>query len=348
MHLNLVKLIFLIFYFNVDFIFSSIILDRNKLSTSDNQNLTNNELHNSNKTSFPNVSFNSSSLINSSFSYLSTASFDNNSFSNLNLSTNLTIEHKDDSVNTNSTSVNQLNQLNQFKSTDNITIDKSPQNLVTEESNRTDSVDERRLENSIINEDLINEFKLVNNKSKNEEANIKFEEKVDDEKINETLILTKDDDVYNLSVDSENQDCIFVRSVQGVYTFYSNKNYTDVCGLYSIAEPNQLIEYEFEQFNVNCGDYNEAYPKNNKSLLTIVDGWELNGQFFPGLQDHLLKKQARYKEICINSNSNQTDQTYVKKIYRVSQNVGLLQFRILNPFEGFKVRVRFIENPKRK
>lgn len=145
-----------------------------------------------------------------------------------------------------------------------------------------------------------------------------------------------------------------------------------VCGLYVLGEPDQLVEFEFEWFNISC---------TNGGLLSVVDGWELNGQFFPsdeltGTQRHhsessgalkslveglLLEKEAhrlggeqavkanllssvsdKYREFC-----GQSTPVY-KRQYRTSQNVGLIQFRIPTEGSGFRVNVKLITNPKRK
>ena len=234
------------------------------------------------------------------------------------------------------------------------------QNLVKEESQVEDQnklkneinlagLGEKPSTNSILNEELLNEFKVSagNENSMHKSDQKKLDDTFDGaehagQESHSKHFTFEMDDPYSLRI-SESMDCIFVRSEDGAYNFYSNKNQTEVCALYIIADSNQLVEFEFQEFNVSCGEWNPRYPKNNQSLVSIVDGWELNGQFFPSNQDHKLKKSERYKELCL----NRTDDLVSQK-FRLSQNVGLIQFRILNPFEGFKVRVKFIDNPKRE
>jgi hypothetical protein len=124
---------------------------------------------------------------------------------------------------------------------------------------------------------------------------------------------------------------MFVKSEEGIYSFTSNGNTANICGLYVISEPDHMVEFEFDNFDVSC-------PKGG--LLSVVDGWELNGQFFPGTKDHPIPRDKRYHEFC----------GLVKpwKSFRMSQNAGLLEFRVPTRGEGFTVRVRFIQNPKRK
>ena len=98
-----------------------------------------------------------------------------------------------------------------------------------------------------------------------------------------------------------------------------------------IASPTQIIEIEFLQFDVSC---------HNGGLLTVLDGWEMKGQFFPSPEDHPIPRDARFHEFC--------GQVRPKKVFRMSQNVGLIEYRIPTSKQGFTVRVRYIDNPKRK
>lgn len=124
---------------------------------------------------------------------------------------------------------------------------------------------------------------------------------------------------------------MFVKTEEGTYSFTSTGSAIDICGLYVISEPDHVVEFEFDDFDVSCP---------GGGLLSVVDGWELNGQFFPGTQDHPIPRHQRYHEFC--------GAAKPWKAFRMSQNVGLLEFRIPARGEGFTVRVRFHENPKRK
>nr|XP_027203262.1 corticotropin-releasing factor-binding protein-like [Dermatophagoides pteronyssinus] len=125
------------------------------------------------------------------------------------------------------------------------------------------------------------------------------------------------------------KDCIFVKTEEGIYTLTSEDESNLVCGLYLMASPTQFVEIEFLQFDVSC---------HKNGLLSVVDGWELMGQFFPSVEDHPIPRDARYHEFC--------GHVKPKKIFRMSQNVGLIEYRIPNVGQGFTVRVRFVENPK--
>ncbi|XP_060558615.1 corticotropin-releasing factor-binding protein-like [Ruditapes philippinarum] len=69
-----------------------------------------------------------------------------------------------------------------------------------------------------------------------------------------------------------------------------------------------------------------------------LDGWELQGDLFPSENDHTLSLAERYHMYC--------GETRPKKIFISSQNVALIQFRLPNPGEGFKVFVNFKNNPQ--
>ena len=74
--------------------------------------------------------------------------------------------------------------------------------------------------------------------------------------------------------------------------------------------------------------------------MQIVDGWELNEEFFPSAEDHGGNFEDRYQTFC--------GMQRPSKMYMASQNVALIQFIIPVEHEGFRISVRFVENPQRK
>ncbi|CAL1287070.1 unnamed protein product [Larinioides sclopetarius] len=126
----------------------------------------------------------------------------------------------------------------------------------------------------------------------------------------------------------ETGKCIYVKSEEGVYMFTSLGS-TQVCGLYVIADPQHTVHFTFHEFRISC---------EKGGLLSVVDGWELNGQFFPGTEDHPKPAEKRFAEYCGENRPWKTQVT--------SQNVGLLEFRIPVKGEGFTVSVEFQPNPK--
>ncbi|KAL5285330.1 CRHBP family protein [Megaselia abdita] len=101
-----------------------------------------------------------------------------------------------------------------------------------------------------------------------------------------------------------------------------------VCGLYIIGEPDTIVEVTIKQYNVNC---------ESGGLMAFVDGWELNGEYFPSEVDHHRKLEDRVVEFC--SDYRQWPKVSNKKFFKSSQNAALLQYRI--PTKGF-----FIANVK--
>ncbi|XP_054716565.1 corticotropin-releasing factor-binding protein-like [Uloborus diversus] len=137
------------------------------------------------------------------------------------------------------------------------------------------------------------------------------------------------ENVQQLQVDETGQ-CIFVKSEEGLYSFRSDGTSEDqVCGLYLIARPDQKVELEFKSFDISC---------TKGGLLSVIDGWELNGQFFPSPIDHPKPEEERYREFC--------GRNKPRKSFHASQNVGLVEFRIPTKGQGFTVHVRFRDNLK--
>ncbi|KAK3095817.1 hypothetical protein FSP39_019604 [Pinctada imbricata] len=119
-----------------------------------------------------------------------------------------------------------------------------------------------------------------------------------------------------------------MESTGGVYTFLSDGK-EGVCGFYLISSPDEIIEIEFIDFEVDC---------ESGGLVAVVDGWELNGNFFPSESDHHLSMKERYHTLC--------GKEVPKRIYLASQNAALIQNYIPVPGEGFTVRVKYLPNPQ--
>ncbi|KAH8382964.1 hypothetical protein KR009_006006, partial [Drosophila setifemur] len=103
----------------------------------------------------------------------------------------------------------------------------------------------------------------------------------------------------------------------------------EVCGLYVIGEPDTIVEITMKHYDANC---------ETGALMAFVDGWELNGEFFPGIKDHHRTLEERVYEFC--NNYKQWPRISNKKFFRSSQNAALLQYRI--PARGsFVANVRF-------
>jgi hypothetical protein len=126
-------------------------------------------------------------------------------------------------------------------------------------------------------------------------------------------------------------DCIFMTSDEG--DFYHKSVLADgtACGAYIFSEPDETIEVHFNYLDVPC---------ENGGLVSFVDGWELNGEFFPSAADHPLPMNSRFTEFC--------GKRKIKQIFKSSQNVALIQYRMPAKGTSFGFSVRFIKNPTRK
>jgi hypothetical protein len=72
----------------------------------------------------------------------------------------------------------------------------------------------------------------------------------------------------------------------------------------------------------------------------VFDGWELNGNVFPGDNDHPLGVEDRSPLLCSGTAS--------KKVYVSSQNAALVSFKIPKEGQGFRISVKYIHNKDRK
>nr|XP_023024395.1 corticotropin-releasing factor-binding protein-like [Leptinotarsa decemlineata] len=103
------------------------------------------------------------------------------------------------------------------------------------------------------------------------------------------------------------------------------------CGAYIFSEPDEIIEIRLNFMNVPC---------ENGGLISVVDGWELNGEFFPSPHDHPRPLRSRFSEFC--------GEKKVKQIFLSSQNVALIQYWMPARGSTFSFNVRFVKNPNRK
>lgn len=125
-------------------------------------------------------------------------------------------------------------------------------------------------------------------------------------------------------------DCMFVTSEPGSFIYTSETNDEKVCGVYFLAEPDEKVEINFISFDVPCEHH---------GLVSVVDGWELNGEVFPSEIDHRLPLKQRSTEFCGKNIG-------MKRTFASSQNVAVIQHRIPKAGKGFTVLARFIKNPR--
>ena len=72
----------------------------------------------------------------------------------------------------------------------------------------------------------------------------------------------------------------------------------------------------------------------------MFDGWELNGNVFPGPEDHHMSLEERSSALCSAS--------AVTTKFISSQNAALVSFNIPTPGQGFKIRVKYHPNTDSK
>lgn len=123
-------------------------------------------------------------------------------------------------------------------------------------------------------------------------------------------------------------DCLYHKSMEGEYTFVST-GIDSVCALYILAEPEYVVEFEILRFDVSC---------TKGGALTILDGWEMNNEYFPSQEDHPKPAQQRFVEFC--------GPIKPWKPFITSQNVGVVMFRVPTRGNYFSVLVSFRRNPK--
>ncbi|XP_077288585.1 corticotropin-releasing factor-binding protein [Arctopsyche grandis] len=124
------------------------------------------------------------------------------------------------------------------------------------------------------------------------------------------------------------EDCMLVTSDEGQFFYKSTDDESTVCGIYMITDPGKRIEMIIVYMDVPC----EA-----EGLIAWIDGWELNGQFFPSPRDHPLPEDDRFAEMCGNQR--------VKRVFVSNQNAALLQYRVPMKGKGFSIIVRHVKNP---
>ncbi|XP_063978532.1 corticotropin-releasing factor-binding protein isoform X2 [Diachasmimorpha longicaudata] len=122
-------------------------------------------------------------------------------------------------------------------------------------------------------------------------------------------------------------DCIFMTSETGRFTYQAMNDDATVCGVYFLTDPDKILELNFLSLDVPCEQH---------GLVSVVDGWELNGELFPSPMDHPLPLKERFDEFC----GKRVSKTYVS-----SQNAILIQHRIPVRGKGFSVYVRSRGNP---
>lgn len=123
-------------------------------------------------------------------------------------------------------------------------------------------------------------------------------------------------------------ECIHMTSEEGDYYHKALSVDGQACGVYIFGEPDQNIEIRFNYLDVPC---------ENGGLVSVVDGWELKGEYFPSSRDHQKPLRARFTEFC--------GQRKIRRVFTSSQNVALIQYRMPARGTNFSFNVRYVKNP---
>uniref|UniRef100_A0A1A9ZZL6 Uncharacterized protein n=1 Tax=Glossina pallidipes TaxID=7398 RepID=A0A1A9ZZL6_GLOPL len=132
-------------------------------------------------------------------------------------------------------------------------------------------------------------------------------------------------------------DCMHVATEPGDYVFKKSLS--------------SAQRFAFDKLNENEFNGEELELKELEDVLNVcvfflftlqlnqfVDGWELNGEYFPAINDHHRSLDERLVEFC--NNYKRWPHVMNKKFFRSSQNAALLQYRL--PTKGsFIANVRF-------
>lgn len=121
---------------------------------------------------------------------------------------------------------------------------------------------------------------------------------------------------------------MLVTSEPGHYFFKAAGDDPTVCGVYLMTDPDKIIQLQFDFLDLPC---------NSGGLVAFVDGWELNGGYFPSLSEHRLSLEDRVSEFCGLSRPS--------RAFVSSQNAALVQYRVPKRSRGFSFRVSFLKNP---
>jgi len=127
----------------------------------------------------------------------------------------------------------------------------------------------------------------------------------------------------------EINECLKVSKDTEGYFFYEHVLGEEVCGLYLVGRPDQRVKITLE--NADIG------PDCDEEVIVLLDGWELNGNILPSVDDHQLPLDKRFVEFCGSQR---------KKIQIIStQNNAMVQYKIKKPGQRFLVFVEYIPNP---
>ncbi|XP_058797343.1 corticotropin-releasing factor-binding protein [Phymastichus coffea] len=146
-----------------------------------------------------------------------------------------------------------------------------------------------------------------------------------------------DNAIYNqqiktVTIPDTPQNCLFVSSETGYFTYKSTSNRTTTCGIYFVTSSRNLIEIAFTQFDVPCNK-----NRGVGGLVQYRDGWELKREVFPS-EEGLSKYSTEETEFC-------SDNKPLHKTFVSSQNGAQISYRIPHIGKGFTIFVDHKKHP---
>lgn len=150
------------------------------------------------------------------------------------------------------------------------------------------------------------------------------------------------------------------RPFDGMHLMEVEPDEPQVCGVYFLTDPDKVVEVEIEFMDVSCelgGLLGVSRATTNRFrsgkqimrfflIKQFVDGWELNGEYFPGIHDHEMSLENRVEEFCDKSFTFKRKANR-KRIFTSHQNAAVFQYKI--PIQGaFAISVKYLHNPKRE
>lgn len=119
--------------------------------------------------------------------------------------------------------------------------------------------------------------------------------------------------------------CIQLVKNPGQYWYIAGETNTG-CALFLLGGHETRLEIEFLDFNIDC---------ESDGLLSIIDGWEMNYELFPSLED-LPRDINKYRYCGLKR---------PRRKFVSSQNAALINYYTPKKGQGFSIRVKFISNP---
>ncbi|XP_065212220.1 corticotropin-releasing factor-binding protein [Planococcus citri] len=127
-------------------------------------------------------------------------------------------------------------------------------------------------------------------------------------------------------------DCMTVTSEKGHYYYKATREMYELenaaCGVYMMANPDEVIQIHFDYIDMPC---------ENNEIVSFVDGWELNGSYFPNEQDYTKPMKERIREFC--------GKKRIKVVLESSQNAALVRYQIPKSGRGFSFYFTTRKNP---